>query len=185
MAAWSERLPTTRTIGRYGPSTASGLRHFAAPEPPVNHGADQYLSRRAFASQTQYPTRKRNAPPLRNVQHGSELIMCKQIFPATRTAFGLSALSEALTHRWAAGGTADPGLRDQPGTRCGCSGMGRSSRPSWGGQLMITDSPIRSGDRLFVVWASAIPERSWTSRNVGLVGMFVAATAAIVAFGVN
>ena len=44
---------------------------------------------------------------------------------------------------------------------------------------------FRSGDRLFVGWASAIPEQSRTSRNVGLVGLFVAATAAIVAFGIN
>ena len=54
-----------------------------------------------------------------------------------------------------------------------------------GGTTLIADSPIRSGDRLFVVWANAIPERSSTSRNVGLVGIFVAATVAIVAFGVN
>ena len=54
-----------------------------------------------------------------------------------------------------------------------------------GGTTLIADSPIRSGDHLFVVWASALPERSWTSRNVGLVGIFVAATAAIVAFGIN
>ncbi len=54
-----------------------------------------------------------------------------------------------------------------------------------GGSTLIADSPIRSGDRLFVVWASAIPEQSRTSRNVGLVGVFVAAAAAILAFGVN
>jgi hypothetical protein len=64
--------------------------------------------------------------------------------------------------------------------------------PEWGdhhdhpgGTSLIADSPIRSGDRLFAVWSSAIPERSWRGRNVGLVGMFLAATAAIVAFGVN
>jgi len=54
-----------------------------------------------------------------------------------------------------------------------------------GGSTVIADSPIRSGDQLFVVWASAVPERSSTSRNVGLVGILVAATVAIVAFGVN
>ena len=53
------------------------------------------------------------------------------------------------------------------------------------GSTLITDSPIRSGDQLFVAWASAVPERSSTGRNVGLVGIFLAATAAIVAFGVN
>ena len=53
------------------------------------------------------------------------------------------------------------------------------------GSTLIADSPIRSGDQLFVVWASAVPKRSSTSRNVGLVGIFVAATVAIVAFGVN
>ena len=54
-----------------------------------------------------------------------------------------------------------------------------------GGETLIADSPIRSGDQLFVVWTSAIPERSWIGRNVGLVGMFMAATVSIVAFGFN
>ena len=48
------------------------------------------------------------------------------------------------------------------------------------GTALIADSPVRSGDRLFVAWASAVPERSWISRNAGPVGMFVAATAGIV-----
>ena len=53
------------------------------------------------------------------------------------------------------------------------------------GSTLIADSPIRSGDQLFVAWASAVPERSSTGRNVGLVGILLAATAATVAFGVN
>ena len=54
------------------------------------------------------------------------------------------------------------------------------------GKTLIANSPIRSGDRLFVAWVSAVPERSWISRNAGPVGMFVAATAAmVVAFGGN
>ena len=55
-----------------------------------------------------------------------------------------------------------------------------------GGTTLITDSPIRSGDQLYVAWVSAVPERSWISRNAVLVGTFVAATGAIVvAFGGN
>ena len=54
-----------------------------------------------------------------------------------------------------------------------------------GGSTLIADSSIRSGDRLFVAWPSAVPDQSSTSRNVGLVGLFVAATVAIVAFVVN
>ena len=50
-----------------------------------------------------------------------------------------------------------------------------------GGTMLIADSPIRSGDQLFV------PERSWISRNAtGLMGTIVAATVAlVVAFGGN
>ncbi len=33
---------------------------------------------------------------------------------------------------------------------------------------LIKDSPIRSGDQLFVPWVSAVPERSWISQNVGV-----------------
>ena len=56
-----------------------------------------------------------------------------------------------------------------------------------GGTTVIADSPIRSGDQLFVAWQSAVPQGSWISRNVGLVGTLLAAAtvAIVVAFGVN
>ena len=53
-----------------------------------------------------------------------------------------------------------------------------------GGATLIAASPIRSGDQLFVVWPSAVPERSRIGRNVGLVAALLATTGAIVlAFG--
>ena len=55
-----------------------------------------------------------------------------------------------------------------------------------GGATLIADSPIRSGDQLFVAWVSTVPERTRIRRNVGLVAAFLAATGAIVlAFGGN
>ena len=36
-----------------------------------------------------------------------------------------------------------------------------------GGGTLIKDSPIRSGDQLFVPWVSSVPERSWISQNLG------------------
>ena len=35
----------------------------------------------------------------------------------------------------------------------------------FGGGTLIADSPIRSGDQLFVAWVSAASERRWISRN--------------------
>ena len=87
-------------------------------------------------------------------------------------------ISEALAM---AGGTAAQGKGD----RVWVFRNGKIITTILGGTTLITDSPIRSGDKLFVVWTSAIPERSWTGRNVGLVGIFLAATGAVVAFGVN
>ncbi len=49
-----------------------------------------------------------------------------------------------------------------------------------GGATLIADSPIRSGDQLFVAWVSAASERRWVSRNVfsavlgGAVGIAIA-----------
>ena len=40
-----------------------------------------------------------------------------------------------------------------------------------GGGTLIKDSPIRSGDQLFVAWVSAVPERSWISQNLGVLGV--------------
>ena len=55
-----------------------------------------------------------------------------------------------------------------------------------GGTTLIADSPIRSGDHLFVVWESTVPERSWISRNGGFLGTFLVATvASVVVFSVN
>ena len=34
-----------------------------------------------------------------------------------------------------------------------------------GGATLIADSPIRSGDQLFVAWVSGVSERRWISRN--------------------
>jgi len=47
------------------------------------------------------------------------------------------------------------------------------------GATSLTDLPLQSGDQLFV------PERSWISRNVGLVSTAVSATLTIVALIVN
>ena len=49
-----------------------------------------------------------------------------------------------------------------------------------GGTTRIADSPIRSGDQLFVAWQSAVPQRSWISQNAGLVGAFLAVTFATI-----
>ncbi len=49
-----------------------------------------------------------------------------------------------------------------------------------GETTLIGDSPIRSGDQLFVAWQSAVPQRSWISRNAGRVGLLVAATFATI-----
>lgn len=55
-----------------------------------------------------------------------------------------------------------------------------------GGTTLIVDSPIRSGDHLFVVWESTVPERSWISRNASFFGTFLAATVAtVVVFSVK
>ncbi len=49
-----------------------------------------------------------------------------------------------------------------------------------GGTTLIADSPIQPGDRLFVAWQAAVPQRSWISQNSGFVGLFLAATFATV-----
>jgi len=50
----------------------------------------------------------------------------------------------------------------------------------------LEDAQIRSGDRLFVVWESPVPERSWISRNGGFLGTLLAATVAtVVVFSVK
>ena len=49
------------------------------------------------------------------------------------------------------------------------------------GATVIGDSLIRSGDRLFVAWASTVPQQSWMSRNTGT---FVAALMGSVGFAV-
>ena len=49
-----------------------------------------------------------------------------------------------------------------------------------GGTTLIAESPVRSGDQLFV------PMRSWISRNAGLLATFSGLVlAAVVAFGGN
>ena len=41
----------------------------------------------------------------------------------------------------------------------------RDHRDHLGGGTLIADSPIRSGDQLFVAWVSAASEPRWISRN--------------------
>jgi polysaccharide export outer membrane protein len=48
-----------------------------------------------------------------------------------------------------------------------------------GGPTLIEDSPIQSGDRLFVTWASAVPERGWISRNANALGAVLGGAAAV------
>jgi protein involved in polysaccharide export with SLBB domain len=48
-----------------------------------------------------------------------------------------------------------------------------------GGSTRIGDSPIRSGDRLFVAWASAIPDQRGIGRNPYVIGGVLGGAAAI------
>ena len=48
-----------------------------------------------------------------------------------------------------------------------------------GGGTRIVDSPIRSGDRLFVTWVSAIPDQRGIGRNPYVIGGVLGGAAAI------
>ena len=48
-----------------------------------------------------------------------------------------------------------------------------------GGRTLIADSPVRSGDQLFVAWQSTMPERSWLSQNAGTFTVLMAAAVGI------
>ncbi len=94
---------------------------------------------------------------------------------------GLYNLGSAVTLSGAVAMAGGPALRGH-GNMAWVFRDGEIITTIQGGTSLIADSPIRSGDRLFVAWESAVPERSWIYQNprafgamlIGAVGLTLA-----------